>query len=128
MPRLDDLLAGVTRVGLDTMSVIYDVEANPQYVALMDVIFDRVANGRLSGAASTITLLEVLVKPLRLGAVPVADRYRDLLTDSENFETLPVTQAVAEDRCRPARPVRPAHSGLGGGGHGDPERLPSPGH
>lgn len=96
MPRLSDLLAGVSRVGLDTMAVIYYVETNPRYVALMDAVFGRIADGRLSGVASAITLTETLVQPLRLGAHELADHYRDLLTESENFETRPVTLAVAE--------------------------------
>lgn len=96
MPRLSDLLDGVSRVGLDTMAVIYYVETNPRYVALMDAVFDRIADGRLSGVASAITLTETLVQPLRRVAHELADRYRDLLTESENFETRPVTLAVAE--------------------------------
>jgi len=96
MPRMEDALAGVTRIGLDTMSLIYYVETNSKYVALMDEIFDRITDRRLRGVASTITLMEVLVKPLGLGEAALADQYRDLLTGSANFETLPVTQAVAE--------------------------------
>jgi len=96
MPRMEDALAGVTRIGLDTMSLIYYVETNSKYVALMDEIFDRITDRRLRGVASTITLMEVLVKPLGLSEAALADQYRDLLTGSANFETLPVTQAVAE--------------------------------
>jgi predicted nucleic acid-binding protein len=96
MPRLEDAIAGVTRIGLDTMSVIYYVEANPTYLPLMDVIFDRIDEGNIAGVASTITLLEVLVQPLRRGTSDIADQYRDLLTDSANFEILPLTEAVAE--------------------------------
>lgn len=96
MPKLDDALTGVTRIGLDTMSVIYFVEANPQYVDLMRSIFRRISAGKMVGVASTITLMEVLVQPLRLGDTAVADQYRDLLVGSTNFEILPMTQAVAE--------------------------------
>ncbi len=96
MPRLSDLLAGVSRVGLDTMSVIYYVEANPRYVSLVRPIFRRIADGEMSGVVSTITLLETLVQPLQRGAPALADRYRDLFIGSENFDMLPVTLAVAE--------------------------------
>ena len=78
------------------MVVIHYVETNPRCVALRDAVFDHIAGGRLSGVASAVTLTETLVQPLRLGAHELADRYRDLLTGSENFETLPVTLAVAE--------------------------------
>lgn len=74
MPRLEDALAEVTRIGLDTMSAIYFVEANPKYVAVMDAIFDRITDGQLSGVASTITLMKVLAKPLGLGEAARADQ------------------------------------------------------
>lgn len=96
MPLLNTALDGITRVCLDTMAVIYFVETHPKYIPLMDAIFDRIRDGRLTGVASTMTLLEVLVQPLRLGAADMADRYRDLLTGSRQFETLPLTEAVAE--------------------------------
>ena len=96
MPRLNNLLTGVTRIGLDTMSVIYYVEANPQYVSLARPFFQRINQGRLTGVVSTITLLEVLVQPLRLGKLDVADQYRALLAGSENFSILPLTPAMAE--------------------------------
>jgi hypothetical protein len=35
MTKLDDALAGVTRLGFDTAPVIYFVEAHPQYDALV---------------------------------------------------------------------------------------------
>lgn len=72
------------------------MEAHPQYVSLVRPIFRRIMDGRLTGIVSTMTLLEVLVQPLRLGAADMADRYRDLLTGSRQFETLPLTEAVAE--------------------------------
>jgi hypothetical protein len=45
MTKLDDALMGVTRLGFDTSPVIYFVEANPQYDALVTEIFQRVSNG-----------------------------------------------------------------------------------
>jgi hypothetical protein len=63
MTRLADALNGVTRIGLDTMSVIYFVEENPQYLALVLPIFQGISSGRIAAVTSTITLLEVLVQP-----------------------------------------------------------------
>ena len=96
MPRLNDSLAGVTRIGLDTMPVIYFVEENPQYLPLVRPVFQRVSNAQFVAVTSTITLLEVLVRPLCLGMTAIADEYRDLLTGSNGLESLPLTQAVAE--------------------------------
>jgi predicted nucleic acid-binding protein len=38
----------------------------------------------------------VLIHPLRLGNVSLADKYRDLLLGSANFATVPVDAKVAE--------------------------------
>jgi len=45
MTKLDDALIGVRRLSFDTSPVIYFVEANPQYDALVTEIFQRVSNG-----------------------------------------------------------------------------------
>lgn len=96
MIYLDASLANVSRVCFDSMSVIYFVEANPRYVSLVRPIFQRVSSGQLTGVASTVTLLEVLVQPLRLGNALLAENYRRFLSASGNFEMHPVTEAIAE--------------------------------
>jgi len=65
-------------------------------VSLVRPIFRHIADGQLSGVASAITLMEVLVKPLGLGEMALADQYRNLLTGSENFAMMPVTETIAE--------------------------------
>ena len=65
--RLEDALRGVTRVGVDTMTVIYFVEEKPAYLPVVDAVFQRISRGELTGAASTITLTEVLIQPLPSG-------------------------------------------------------------
>jgi hypothetical protein len=64
MIPLNDALAGVHRLGLDTSPVIYFVEANPAYDTLVTEIFQRIAGEQIQGITSAITLLEVLVHPI----------------------------------------------------------------
>jgi hypothetical protein len=61
--KLDDALAGVARLGLDTAPIIYYIEAHPRYEALVEHIFDLIAGGSFTGVTSAITLTEVLVQP-----------------------------------------------------------------
>jgi predicted nucleic acid-binding protein len=93
---LDLALHDVTRLGFDTSPVIYFVEANPRYDALVTETFQRVADGRLAGITTTVTLLEVLVVPLRQKNVRLQAEYRDLLLHSDNFMTLNITSGIAE--------------------------------
>jgi len=96
MTRLEDALSGVTRLGLDTAPIIYFVEAHPRYDALVMEIFQRIADGRLVGVTSVITLAEVLVQPFRQGALELQRRYRDLLLHSGNLEIQVIDPAMAE--------------------------------
>jgi predicted nucleic acid-binding protein len=43
-----------------------------------------------------VTLLEVLVKPLREGQIAIAKQYRDILTMAPGIELFDVTSAIAE--------------------------------
>jgi predicted nucleic acid-binding protein len=45
---------------------------------------------------SSVTLLEVLVKPLREGQTALAKRYRDILTMAPGIELFDVTSSLAE--------------------------------
>jgi len=61
--KLDDALVGVARLGIDTALIIYFIEAHPLYEAIVTPIFKLIADRRLTGITSTITLTEVLVQP-----------------------------------------------------------------
>lgn len=50
----------------------------------------------LIGVTSVITLVEVLVQPLRHHAVDLQRQYRDLLRHSRNMQVVPIDPAVAE--------------------------------
>jgi hypothetical protein len=67
LTKLDEALAGVARLGLDTSPVIYFVEAHSRYDPVVTEVFRLVANGAIVGYTSVITLTEVLIQPLRQG-------------------------------------------------------------
>ncbi len=90
MTKLDQALAGVTKLGFDTSPIIYFIESHPQYDGLVTEIFQRVSNGRPEGITSVITLTEVLIHPLRRGDAALQQQYSDLLINAANFQTLPI--------------------------------------
>ena len=98
--KLDDALQGVSSLAFDTAPIIYFIEANPAYDELVTNIFNRVAAGALEGWTSVISLSEVLVQPIVSGRKDLQKRYRELLLNSANFHTLPITAAVAENAAR----------------------------
>jgi predicted nucleic acid-binding protein len=95
MTKLSQALAGVTKLGFDTSPVIYFIEANAQYDALVTEVFKQVSSGILEAITSVITLTEVLVHPLRRGDVALQHQYSDLLIHAANFQTLSIDIAAA---------------------------------
>lgn len=100
MIKLDVAMQGVTRLGFDTAPIIYFVEANLQYDALVTSVFQRVDNGDFSGIITSVSLLEVLIVPIRQGNVHLQQEYRDLLLNSSNFQTKDVTPEIAEQAAK----------------------------
>lgn len=92
---LDDALAEVTTLGLDTSPIIYLIETHPEYDVLVTEIFRRIDQGVIIGFTSAITLTEVLTQPVKQGQIHLKNQYRDLLLHSANFYTLPVNAEVA---------------------------------
>lgn len=85
-----------TRVCIDTAPVIYFIEKHPKYLNVVKPIFTEIEAGNIDAITSTITLLEVLVQPLRIGNETLAERYREILLYSENLTTFEIVHEVTE--------------------------------
>jgi predicted nucleic acid-binding protein len=90
-----DELRGKT-VGLDTAPLIFYIEDHPSYADLLAPFFEAVKSGEIRVVTSTVTLLEVLVHPLKHGDESLAHAYNDILLSSPNILTVPVTPATAQ--------------------------------
>ena len=94
--KLDDALAGVDRLGLDTPPFIYLIERNPAYLELVREVFRRITAGQLVAHSSVITLTEVQTQPYRVGNDALVRRYRRFLLRSRNFSLDAITVDSAE--------------------------------
>jgi predicted nucleic acid-binding protein len=95
MGLVDELSGGP--VALDTSLFIYLIEEEATFLPIVEPVFAAVADGRLTGVTSALTLLEVLVMPLRHGDAELARRYEALLTRSRGLELVDVTRSVLRD-------------------------------
>ena len=103
-------LAAHTTVGLDTSVFIYQLEAHPDYQPLTQALFTNVQAARWAAITSTITLMELTVRPWQLDRPAVAREYETLLVHFPHLTILDVTRDVArraaqlraEYRLRPA--------------------------
>jgi len=87
-------------IGLDTAPIIYMIEEHPIYLEPMRYFFEAMGRGIFRAITSTVTLLEVLVQPLRENNVSLAEEYRDILLNASNLRTIGMSEAVAEQAAR----------------------------
>jgi predicted nucleic acid-binding protein len=66
------------------------------YLDRVRAIFTLVDAGTIQVTASAITLTEVLVLPFQTGNTTYVNEYRDMLLNSENISTIPVSVPIAE--------------------------------
>lgn len=109
MARLAAALQGYERVGLDTSLFIYYFEPSPRYVALVDTVFELLARGALHGVTSVLTLMELVVKPLQMGRLDLADEYQALIATYPNLRIVDADRITAwlAAELRAAHRLRP---------------------
>jgi predicted nucleic acid-binding protein len=83
-------------VALDTAPLIYVVEKHPIFCPLIRPLFVALE----AGVTSTVTLLEVLVQPIRNGNEVLAREYRAILRSSSALTVAPVSSEIAEEAAR----------------------------
>ena len=110
MERLDEWLAGHTLVGLDIPVFIYHFEAHPRYLPVTQDLLAGVQAGRWSAVTSTITIMEVAVRPWQLDRPAVAREYEALLSHFPNLDVVDITRDVARRaaQLRAGYRLRPA--------------------
>ena len=88
------------KVGLDTSIFIYQVEENNEYFHFTDSIFIWLDEPRAQAITSTITLLELLVQPYRLGDIDRVNKFYALFSTFPHLEWLPPTLEIADMGAR----------------------------
>lgn len=93
--KLESALRGARRIYMDTAPLVYWLDTNPAYIAKMDYIVGLVESKQLRVFTSSIALTELMVRPLRLGNVDLAQEYYDVLDLHKQFSVLLITHEVA---------------------------------
>lgn len=83
-------------VYVDTNAVIYRVEQIEPYLSAAAPLWDALDLGQQQVVTSGLTLLEVLVKPLRDGNAPLADLFRRVLLGTAGLTCLPISLVLLE--------------------------------
>ena len=83
-------------IGLDTMVFIYHFEENQLYSPLTFSIFESLEKGSFNGITSTLTLLEILVKPKKENNLLLTERYKLLFETFPNFQVKTLNENIAD--------------------------------
>jgi predicted nucleic acid-binding protein len=78
-----DILSGT--IFLDTSPLIYYIEGHSSYQNVLAQVFEAADAGKVLLLTSSITLLEVLVKPLREGRHELAVQYKEILLNASGI-------------------------------------------
>ncbi len=98
--RLRAFLRRHRRVALDTNVFIYQLEANPQYLALTDHIFTWLERPGSTAVTSTITMMELLVHPYRQLDPSRVDEFYGLLSTYPNLNWIAPGLEIADLAAR----------------------------
>ncbi|MFP4103026.1 hypothetical protein [Coleofasciculus sp.] len=67
--KLDEALAGVKRIFIDTAPVIYFVEDNPDFVEVVQVVINKLMAREIEAVISPVTFAECMVQPIKMKAI-----------------------------------------------------------
>lgn len=95
MDELSRRLARAKVIGLDTSVFIYFLENNPKYGPLAQITISGIEKGKWQGVTSTITLMEITVRPWQLDREMIAREYEAVLVHFPNLSVVDVDRNVA---------------------------------
>ena len=98
--RLRAFLRHHRRIALDTSVFIYQLGANPKYIAYTDSIFLWLERAGSAAVTSTITMTELLVLPYREGNQQRANDFYGLLSTYPNLEWIAPNLEIAKVAAR----------------------------
>ena len=95
MDEFSKRLAKAKVIGLDTPIFIYFLENNARYGPLAQLTINGIEKGKWEGVTSTITLMEITVRPWQLGRESAAREYEAILVHFPNLSVVDVDRNVA---------------------------------
>jgi predicted nucleic acid-binding protein len=95
MDAFNRRLAKAKTIGLDTSIFIYMMEDHPRYGPLAKNILEGMESAKWIGVTSTITLMEITVRPWQLGRETAAREYEAVLSHYPNLTIIDVDKTVA---------------------------------
>ena len=84
------------KIFLDTAPLIYYIEENPLYEAFLNDLFSSHEKKKRQFVSSVITLIEVLVLPIREGNKALSEAYEKILSNSRSIDIFDINTNIAK--------------------------------
>lgn len=98
--KIKTILKDTHIVGFDTMVFIYHFEENKRYYPLTMVLLRLVESGEKMGVTSIISLLEILVKPIKDGREDLVREYEFVFETFPNLSNIEIDSNVIKKAAR----------------------------
>ncbi len=82
-------------IAVDTAPLIYFIEESPVYLPVVLPFFEALDQQTIQVVTSTVTVIEVLVQPLKRNNHRLVKQYREVLTNVAGLTTYPLTIDIA---------------------------------
>jgi predicted nucleic acid-binding protein len=84
---------------IDTAIVIYTIEGNSNYLTALEPLWEQFQTGNIEIMTSELTLMEVLVQPLKYNDAPLVTDYEEFLTAS-SIQLLPIDRTILKNAAQ----------------------------
>jgi len=84
------------KVAFDTSIFIYFIEENPKYYSALKKLFKNIEKGKTEIVTSTLTLLELLVKPIKFSKHNLVNEYKNILLNSDRITLFDLDHNISE--------------------------------
>lgn len=84
------------KVFIDTAPFIYYIEGNIHYQNILNKLFKLNSTGEIIFATSVLTLLELLVVPIRNKRFDLVEQYENIFTNSTSLELIEINLKISK--------------------------------
>lgn len=89
-------LAGFSSVFIDTAPIIYYIQAHPEFGPLAREVVIAIESGSLTAYSSVLTLTEVLIKPVGINDVALAQKFVQFIKHAKHLILIEISEGIAE--------------------------------
>ncbi len=91
---------GNKTVFLDTAPLIYYIEENKGYAKVLGKLFEANAQNKFQFSTSVLTLMEILVQPIRMNEAKLVEEYENIICNSTTIDIYDFNIEIAKTAAK----------------------------